>query len=233
MTTVAVVQARQTSTRLPDKATLPLAGISVIKHVVDRLRHVWAVDKIAVAVPTGDAQAPLRKAVLELDGIMLVEGPDGDLARRFTLAIEATHATTVLRVWADCPAIDPALADALLRRLGETGAAVVNIPADSGWPEGTECQAWTAATLRAIDQEATAPFDREALLPYIETDASRFPVVQMRRPGEAGESPIKLLLDTHEDYARLGAIFSDLYPDDAQFSIAAIEKLYADQPDLF
>ncbi len=233
MTTVAIIQARHTSTRLPGKTTLPLAGVSVIQHIIGRLRHVRAVNKIAVAIPLGEAQAPLRNDVRRLHDVVLVEGPDDDLARRFTLAVDATQATTVLRVWADCPAIEPALADAVLRRLRETNTALVNIPGDSGWPEGTECHAWTADAFRTIDREATAPFDREALMPFIERDPSRFPVEQMRRPGTTSESPIKMLLDTPQDYFRLGAVFGALYPRDPQFDIARIEKFHAERPDLF
>ena len=37
MATVAIVQARHTSTRLAGKTTLPLAGRPVVAHVVERL----------------------------------------------------------------------------------------------------------------------------------------------------------------------------------------------------
>jgi len=233
MTTVAIVQARYTSTRLPGKTTLPLAGRPVVAHVVDRLRQVRAVERIAVAIPVGEAQTPLKEAVLALEDVDLVEGPEDDLARRFALAVEATGATIVLRTWADCPALDPALADTLLRHLIETGAAVANIPADSGWPEGTEGQAWNAAVLLAIDAEATDAFDREALLPFIERDPARFPITQMRRLEGGGESSIKLLLDTPEDYVRLRAVFDDLHPADPCFGVDTIERRFTERPDLF
>ena len=45
----AVLQARMTSTRLPGKSLLPLAGIPLIEHIINRLKAVTDFDHIVPA----------------------------------------------------------------------------------------------------------------------------------------------------------------------------------------
>ena len=47
----AVLQARMTSTRMPGKSLLPLAGVPLIEHIINRLKAVANLDHIVLAVP--------------------------------------------------------------------------------------------------------------------------------------------------------------------------------------
>jgi len=60
MNTVAIVQARMSSTRLPNKVLLPLVGKSVLEHVVNRLVFSKLIDKIIVATSTDPSDDPIE-----------------------------------------------------------------------------------------------------------------------------------------------------------------------------
>ena len=49
MTAVAIIQARMSSSRLPGKVLMPLVGIPVLGHVVERLSYCRMIDNIVVA----------------------------------------------------------------------------------------------------------------------------------------------------------------------------------------
>ena len=102
MTTVAIIQARNTSKRLPGKVVLPLAGVPVVTHIAERMKMTDGVDVVCVAIPDGPGQAPLAELVESLDGVILARGPEDDILRRFAIAAEQTHADIVLRLFADC-----------------------------------------------------------------------------------------------------------------------------------
>ncbi|NLA80639.1 MAG: NTP transferase domain-containing protein, partial [Chloroflexi bacterium] len=51
---VGIIQARMSSSRLPGKALLAIAGVPMLKRVVDRVRRASLVDKVVVAT-TSDA----------------------------------------------------------------------------------------------------------------------------------------------------------------------------------
>ena len=108
MTTVAVIQARMTSRRIPGKVMLPLAGKPIVYRIVERLRYIPSIDRICVSVPDGDTQEELVAFVGRLAGVELTRGPEEDILSRFAIAARGTGADTVCRFWGDCPAIDPA-----------------------------------------------------------------------------------------------------------------------------
>ena len=49
MKIIAIVQARMSSSRLPNKVLLPLAGIPVLEHIWNRLNSCKGLDEIIVA----------------------------------------------------------------------------------------------------------------------------------------------------------------------------------------
>lgn len=231
MTTAAIIQARHTSTRLPGKVTLPLAGVPVLAHIVERAKRTDGIDAVWVTVPDGPGQEPLVELVESLDGVGLAFGPEEDLVRRYAIAAEQSGATTVMRLWADCPAIDPAVAGALLAAFHRAGAGFATIPNESGYPEGLEVHVMSADVLRTIDEEAADSDDRQTIHPFLERQPDRFPAVHLMRT--PNRHHLKVLLDTPTDYGRLQVIFDELYPDNPAFGVEALENLAAARPELF
>ena len=50
MKTVAIIQARMGSTRLPGKVLRPLCGKTILAHVIDRVRVSQEIDEIVVII---------------------------------------------------------------------------------------------------------------------------------------------------------------------------------------
>jgi len=231
VTCAAIIQARYNSTRLPGKVVLPLAGRPVLAHIVERAKRIPGVDAVAVTVPDGPNQGPLVELVGILDGVRLCRGPEADLARRYKTAASACRATTVVRLWADCPVLDPALTGALLAAARGAGVPFATIPLDSGYPEGVEAHVMTAEALAVADAEAIDAVDREIIYSFFTRQPARFPAIHLRR--QPDRHAIKVLLDTPRDYARLKQVFDILYPGNPAFGIAEIEALAAERPELF
>src|SRR5262245_36903690 len=96
-----------TSTRLPGKLLKPLAGKSVLSHVLARVSAIAGIDGVCLAIPEGAAHEPIAAEAAAMPDIAIVRGPEDDVLARFVRAIEATSATTVIRVTSDCPFADP------------------------------------------------------------------------------------------------------------------------------
>ncbi len=233
MTTVAVIQARHTSTRLPGKMTLPLSGVPVIEHIVARARSVAEIDRICVSIPTGDAQAPLADFIATLGDVHLSRGPEENLLARFAIAADETAADVVVRLWGDCPAIDPALIGVTLAAFKDSGADWAYLNDKSGYPLGNESQTITRAALLAAVQEATTASDQENVHSFLDRYPQRFRKCTVARTGCATPSKLQMLLDTADDYRKLGVIFDTLYPADPLFGLAATEALAERRPELF
>ncbi|NQU57756.1 MAG: NTP transferase domain-containing protein [Rhodospirillales bacterium] len=231
MTTAAVIQARMTSTRLPGKVLLPLAGEPVIFRIIERLRQIPSVDRICISTPDGDAQEPLVAFAHALGDVTVTRGPEEDILKRLALAAQATGADTIYRFWGDCPAIDPKVCAELIRVYDEKDLVFASIPDKSGYPAGLEFEIVDAPTLLDVDRETTDPSARHIFHDIFTENPDRFPQAHLRY--EPYLSDLFLLLDTVDDYARLEEIFSKLYPKNPVFGLDEIVALAAIKPALF
>jgi len=233
MTTVAIIQARHTSSRLPGKMILPLCGVPVIEHIVRRIRTVKSIDKICITIPEGPAQAPLADVVDALGDVHLSRGPEEHLLTRFAIAASETSADVIVRLWGDCPAVDPSLvADAIATFFTEAPDWTY-LSDQSGYPLGSENQVIARDALDMAACEVHGDSDLEAVHTWFSKHPDRFRKIVIRRPGAQGQSPLQVLLDTPEDYVKLGKIFETLYPADPLFGYAGIEALADTHPALF
>ena len=78
MKTVAIVQARMGSTRLPDKVMKPIGGVPMIEVLLTRLARAREVDQIVVATSVDARNEPLADCVRQL-GFACVQGDEQDV----------------------------------------------------------------------------------------------------------------------------------------------------------
>ncbi|MEZ6015080.1 MAG: glycosyltransferase family protein [Planctomycetota bacterium] len=213
MRVVAVVQARLGSTRLPGKVLLPLAGTTVVEHVLTRLRRCARLDDVVLATSALTADDPLVGSVGRLATV--VRGSELDVLERYALAAEASRADVVVRVTSDCPLIDPGVVDAVIGLLLDRATADGSLDVDyasntqqRSFPRGLDVEAFTREALDAAHREARDPFEREHVTPFIWQRPERFAIAQHVWPTD--ETARRWTLDTPEDYAFLKRVFDSL-----------------------
>lgn len=107
MRTVAIIQARMGSKRLPGKSAARLGEHSLLWHVLDRVKRAKLIDQIVLALPA-EKESPLGLYAAEhgLPAITVLGNPN-DLMRRYALVSKWFGATTVVRIPGDNPCVDP------------------------------------------------------------------------------------------------------------------------------
>lgn len=108
MKVVAIIQARMSSTRLPGKVLLDLAGEPMLARVVERVRRVHTMSDAVVATTTEPADDVIAKFCRERDWPVF-RGALHDVLDRYYRAALQTRADVVVRITSDCPLIDPVL----------------------------------------------------------------------------------------------------------------------------
>ncbi|HOV79640.1 MAG TPA: NTP transferase domain-containing protein [Bacillota bacterium] len=121
MRTVAIIQARMSSSRLPGKVLMPLAGRPVLWHIVHRLRKCKHVDEVAIATSGNPSDDPICSFAGSM-GVKVVRGPEDNVLERYMIAAEELEADIVVRVTGDAPLIDPGMIDLLIETLVRKGA---------------------------------------------------------------------------------------------------------------
>lgn len=205
---VAIIQARLGSSRLPLKSLLSLNDVPIINWVTSRVRKSILVDESIVAIPETPLDNILQKH-LQRHGEICCTGQENDVLGRVCKAARERGATTVLRICADNPLIDPEALDSLIEFYHDTRPdyAYNHIPRNNLWPDGLGAEILSYEFLEHINQTAKLPEQREHCLNYIWDNPQSFTIATYDPPDERLRRPeIKLDLDSPADYMRLCAL---------------------------
>src|SRR5271154_5883802 len=135
------------STRLPGKVLMPLAGAPMILRQIERVERASRIDRLVLAASVDPPDDDLASAVARA-GVAVHRGPLDDVLARFIGALDAHGpADHVVRLTGDCPLADPAVIDATIDHV--IGAAYgSNPPPRRTFPKGLDVEVMTAAALR-------------------------------------------------------------------------------------
>jgi spore coat polysaccharide biosynthesis protein SpsF len=208
MTSVAVIQARMGSTRLPGKVLMDIAGKPALWHVVHRARQA-CVDQAVVAT-SDDPSDDALEAWCREQGVACIRGPLLNVLERYRLAAEATGATTLVRLTGDAPLLDPGIVNYLLDALSqEDGDFVQMQPGAACAHDGAD-----AFSRRALDwltnHAANDPVAREHVTSWFKLNPAPIRTVWVGEYPPLAFPPARLSLDTPEDLAFLRAVYDRL-----------------------
>lgn len=166
--TVAFVQARMGSTRLPGKVLLDIAGQPMLVRVVRRAERGQRLDQVVVAT-TVEPEDDAVVQVCERHRLEVFRGDAQDVLDRFVQAARAYEAEVIVRLTADCPLIDPALIDRTVDAMHQAGAnfAANRLPWDRSYPIGLDVEVCTIEALEQAGRQASTPEQREHVMPYL------------------------------------------------------------------
>jgi spore coat polysaccharide biosynthesis protein SpsF len=199
------LQVRLSSTRLPRKALLPLSGMTVIEHAMRALGRI-PVDVYALL--TDHESAASLEPLAAGCGFTVFAGDPDDVLARYAAAARHFRIDRYFRATGDNPLVSAPLAVELERRHVAAGA---DFSGFLGPPLGTGVEIVEAHALLAADREATDPYEREHVSPFIYRRPERFRVLRPWADDEVLLPDALVTLDTQEDYELLERIYCDLY----------------------
>jgi glutamate-1-semialdehyde 2,1-aminomutase len=211
MKTVAIIQARMGSIRLPGKIFAKLGGDIVLAWVVRAAQAALGVDEVWIAT----SENPADDAVTEWAGkhdLAAHRGSEHDVLDRYAGAARASEADIVVRLTSDCPFLDPQVIAQTVRLRAVTGAAYASNIDPPTWPDGLDCEVLTAESLLAAAAEATRLSDREHVTSFVRNNRTRFSAETLIAP-LPGLAKERWSLDTPADLKFLSAIAEWLLQD--------------------
>jgi spore coat polysaccharide biosynthesis protein SpsF len=228
--TVAIVQARMTSTRLPGKVLLEVMGKPMLGFQLERVRCVASIDHIVIATTTNASDDPVA-AFAEVGGFGLFRGSESDVLGRFEGAAAAADATTVVRLTADCPLADPDVIDRVIRRYQDASPACdyVTNAIPRSYPAGLDVEVFSREALDMADGEAVDLYDREHVTPFLYRNPERFRLLSVVcEPNLAWE---RWTLDETGDFELISRVLRALYPANPDFRMADVSRILDENPE--
>lgn len=230
MSTVAVVQARMTSTRLPGKVMLEVLGKPMLEFQLERVRQVSLIDDIIIATTTNatdDAVADFARA----GGFGLHRGSESDVLDRFEGAIASTDARTVVRLTADCPLIDPDEIERVIRRYHDADPVCdyVTNAIPRSYPAGLDVEVFSREVLEMAAVETHDAYNREHVTPFLYLNPERFRLLSV--VCEPDLSRERWTLDEPGDFELIRRVLERLYPTCPDFRMADVVHVLNENPE--
>ena len=228
MKTVAIVQARLGSVRLPKKVLSNIGGQSSIQLLLTRLGRSKEIDQIVVAVADEPDNSELLALLTDL-GIAHFVGSRDNVLERYLGASEKFNADVVVRITGDCPFIDPQVVDQVIQLRSAQDCHYVSNISPPTFPDGFDVEVMTHEALEMAGALASENFDLEHVTPIIRR-SSQFTKGNLEN--QEDESRLRLTLDEEADLLVLTNVYAGLGSRD-DFTLRDVSLLAKSHPELF
>ena len=212
ITTIALIQARVGSTRLPGKVMYPLDGRPALAHVVERTTRADRVSDVVVATSTAPPDDVIAQYAPSF-GAEVVRGSESNVLSRFERAVAEYDPDVVVRITGDCPLIDPATIDHVVSSLENANADYASNIIQRTFPRGLDVEAFTTESFERVISAATTSAEREHVTPYYHENPDEFDRVNLtsdqvfEKDQYRCRTDLRLTLDEPDDYRLLDRIY--------------------------
>ena len=203
--TVAIVQARHSASRFPGKVLTKVGGRTLLAWLIGQLQKATRIDQVVLATTGSPLDDQIASSAREL-GLTVYRGSEHDVLDRYYRAAEQACATTVVRVTADCPLLDPAVVDLVVEEFFKHPCdyAANTAPPPGKFPDGMDVEVFSMAALRQIWEEARAGDEREHVTFALWQNPGRFRIHQV--DWEQDWSDVRATVDYPEDLEAVLAV---------------------------
>jgi len=228
MKTVAIIQARMGSIRLPKKVMSKINGMPMIEILLKRLSLSKELDQIIVATSKNDNNKPLIKHVNDL-GYECYQGSESNVLSRYAHAAKASNADIIVRITGDCPLIDPQLVDELIIKFKNNDCDYLCNVNPPTYPDGLDIQITFSKKIFDANTNATSKYDKEHVMPYIYKSEST-KCLSVKHSEDLSKN--RWTVDEKEDLIVINEIFDPFKPN-IKFSWQEVLKFMKKNPKIF
>lgn len=209
MSAIAIIQARMSSSRLPGKVMMPLAGMPMIWHIAQRVQQCTLVDQVVVATSNNASDDPLAR-FCDQSQIDCFRGSLGNVLSRYIEVLNEHPHEYCVRITGDCPLIDPDFIDRQITALechdGDHIWLKAEVPALVG--QGVH----SSRSLRLVANRSSCPDDLEHVAsPYFAKHPEEFRIIGLQVPESLQTINCRITVDEPSDYDFMARLYGALW----------------------
>ena len=199
MNTIAIIQARMGSTRLPGKILKKINDKAILDYVIDRLRFCKRLDNIVLATSTSREDDILEQYSIEKK-IDYFRGSEEDVLSRYYHTAKKYKADIIVRVTSDCPLIDPEIVDNVINKHISNKADYTSNVIKRTYPRGLDTEVFNFDVLSEAYKNANDKYQQEHVTSYMIEHPEKFKLQNIEAKGKLKRPDIRITVDTEEDF---------------------------------
>lgn len=202
---LAILQARTSSSRLPNKVIKEVCNQPIIAFEISRILQSKKIDKLVLATST-NSEDDILETIAKQCNIDCFRGNLNNVLSRYYFCAKKYQASHIVRLTGDCPIIDPQVIDSTISLHLQTQADYTSnaLPMHRTFPDGLDTEVMTFSALEKAYQNATTKEELEHVTYYIYTHPENFKIKSYKN--DIDYSSIRWTLDYQEDFTLLKKI---------------------------
>lgn len=229
-----ILQARMGSSRLPGKVLKEINGMTSIEFQINRIKKAKNINKIILATTTESVDDPIEKLCQKHD-ILFFRGSEKDVLARYYDCAKAHELSSIVRLTADCPLVDPSVIDLVITSYLEKNVDYCSNtvpPETSKWPDGSDVEIFSFEILELAHKNASEAADREHVTFYFwKKNFDKFNTYQLSN--NKNWSNYRFTVDHPEDYDAVRLIVDQFYQNNQpNFDTKDIINFLDSQPEI-
>jgi len=229
------LQARQNSTRFPNKILKEICGKSVFELIIERLQNINNAKIFLVTGPLIHNKQLIEKSIE--CGIEYFTGNENNVLDRFYQASKKFESEKIIRITGDCPLLDFKLINNTKIIFEEDNFDLVCNYLPRSYPHGYDFEIFSSKILEAVWKyvfntfSTKQDFEKEKIPPmkYI-INSKSLSIHNIKNSSDF--SFIRLTLDYPEDFELITKIYENLYQQNYNFDSEKIISLIRKNPKL-
>jgi spore coat polysaccharide biosynthesis protein SpsF len=228
MTIGCIIQARMGSTRLPGKVLMEvIEGKPVLYYVINQLKYCKSFEKLIIATTTLPEDDKIVQFCID-NNVNYFRGDSKNVLERHYRCAEKFSLSTVIRMPADKPLLDPEVVDKVVEAFNSNSYVYVTNFLPSTYPSGTEVEVLSFNALKIAYEKAILPSEKEHVTNYIYDHKDDFRIFNV--VNSENLSNFRWAVDRIEDLRLVREIVSNIHK--SPILIKDILELFKNEPNL-
>ena len=228
--TVAIIEARFGSTRLPGKVMKRILGKPMLKLMIERVKKADLLDDIIIATTIRSRDDVIEKLARNVE-VKCFRGSEDDVLDRVYQAAKKYKIKHIVELWGDTPLIDPAIINRSIRYYFKNNYDCLGTTINKkSYSIGMSLLIFSIKILKEVNYITKKPIYREHVSNYIYSNPDKYKIGSLPCPDELKRPELRLVVDEPADFKLIKIIFENLYNKKKIFSYTDIIRFIDKNP---
>lgn len=226
---VAILQARTSSNRFPNKVLEEINGVPMILRQIDRIVRAKRVSKLIVATSENSSDDALV-GILEKHGVEFSRGSLDNVFLRFHTVIDSEDSESFVRLTGDCPLVMPTIIDDVLESFNPEIYDYMSNTIEPSFPDGLDVEVFTKAAFLDLENLGLTDEECEHVTLAFHHHREKFRLANFR--GNPDRSNMRWTVDYPKDLDFVRSVYSHFKGRESIFDYQEVLDFLGSNPEV-